>query len=201
MNHNIPNILTLVRILVIPIFVVVFYLPFPGAHVIAATIFALACLTDWLDGYLARSFKLATRLGAFLDPVADKVMVSVALLMIVGESQFQFVSAPTAIVTVPAAVLAIPAAIIVSREIVVSALREWMAEIGKRTSIAVSWLGKVKTFVQMLALIVLLYCGAATPAVFIAIGYALLYIAAVLTIWSMVIYLKTAWPDLREPQN
>lgn len=194
--YNLPNILTLVRILVIPIFVVVFYLPFSGSHLAASIIFTLACITDWLDGYLARSLKLSTRLGAFLDPVADKLMVSIALVMIVGESQFQYVSAPNSTVTIPAAVLVIPAAIIVSREIVVSALREWMAELGKRTSVAVSWLGKVKTVVQMLALIVLLYCGPSTNAIIIFLGYLLIYIAAILTIWSMVMYLKAAWPDL-----
>lgn len=193
---NLPNIISLLRILVIPIFVLIFYLPFPGAHLTAALIFTLASITDWLDGYLARSLKLSTRLGEFLDPVADKLMVSIALVMIVGESQFQYVSVPSNVVSIPAFALVIPAAIIVSREIVVSALREWMAEVGKRTSVAVSWLGKVKTVVQMLALIVLLYCGPATHAVIIFIGYVLLYFAAFLTIWSMVIYLKAAWPDL-----
>jgi len=193
---NLPNILTLVRILVIPIFVFIFYLPYSGAHLTASIIFACACATDWLDGYLARSLKLSTRLGAFLDPVADKLMVSIALVMIVGESQFQYVSGPNSIVTIPAAALVVPAAVIVSREIVVSALREWMAEIGKRTSVAVSWLGKVKTLVQMLALIVLLYCGPTTNSFIIFTGYLLIYLAAVLTIWSMVIYLKAAWPDL-----
>lgn len=193
---NLPNILTLIRILAIPVLVVVFYLPYWWAHVAASLIFTFASVTDWLDGYLARTLQLSTRLGAFLDPVADKLMVSIALVMIVGQSQFQFVSAPNSIVSIPAAVLAIPAAVIVSREIVVSALREWMAEIGKRTSVAVSWLGKVKTFVQMLALIVLLYCGPATNSFIIFIGYALLYVAAVLTMWSMVLYIKAAWPDL-----
>lgn len=193
---NLPNIISLLRILVIPFFVLVFYLPFPGAHLTAAVIFTIASITDWLDGYLARSLKLSTRLGEFLDPVADKLMVSIALVMIVGESQFQYVSVPSTVVSIPAFALVIPAAIIVSREIVVSALREWMAELGKRTSVAVSWLGKVKTVVQMLALIVLLYCGPATHAVIIFTGYILLYFAAFLTIWSMVIYLKAAWPDL-----
>jgi CDP-diacylglycerol--glycerol-3-phosphate 3-phosphatidyltransferase len=197
---NLPNILTLLRILVIPIFVVIFYLPFWWAHPVASIIFAAACITDWLDGYLARSLQLATKLGAFLDPVADKLMVSIALVMIVGEFQFQFVSVPSAVVNIPSAMLAIPAAIIVSREIVVSALREWMAELGKRTSVAVSWLGKVKTTVQMLALIVLIYCGPASHAVTIFIGYLLLYIAAFLTVWTMLIYLKAAWPDLSSSQ-
>lgn len=193
---HIPNLLTLFRIVILPVFVLVFYLPVSWAHTAAAIIFLLACITDWLDGYLARTLQVSTRLGAFLDPVADKLIVSIALVMIVGESQFQFISAPKAIVTVPAALLAIPAAVIVSREIVVSALREWMAELGKRTSVAVSWLGKVKTFVQMLALVVLLYCGPATHSAIIFIGYLLLYIAAILTMWSMVIYLKAAWPEL-----
>jgi CDP-diacylglycerol--glycerol-3-phosphate 3-phosphatidyltransferase len=195
-KKNLPNLLTLLRIVAIPVLVVVFYYPAWWAHLAASIIFTLAAITDWLDGYLARAFQVSTRLGAFLDPVADKLMVSVALVLIVGESQFQFVSAPNAILTIPAAALAVPAAIIVSREIVVSALREWMAEIGKRTSVAVSWLGKVKTAVQMLALIVLLACGPATHAGIILVGYILLYVAAVLTIWSMVLYLKAAWPDL-----
>lgn len=193
---NLPNILTLVRILIIPFFVAIFYLPFSSAHLIASLLFAAASITDWLDGYLARSMKLSTRLGAFLDPVADKLIVSIALVMIVGESQFQFVSVPNAVVSIPAILLVAPAAIIVSREIVVSALREWMAEIGKRRSVAVSWLGKVKTGVQMVALVVLLYCGPATSSIIIFLGYILLYIAAGLTLWSMVIYLKAAWPEL-----
>lgn len=196
MGKNLPNFLTLIRIVAIPIFVLVFYLPFSGAHLIAAIIFAMASLTDWLDGYLARSLKLTTRLGAFLDPVADKLIVSIALVMIVGEFQFQFISGPNSVITVPAAILTIPAAIIVAREVIVSALREWMAEIGKRMSVRVSHLGKVKTTVQMLALIVLLYCGPATHSIIIVLGYLLLYIAAFLTIWSMIIYLKAAWPDL-----
>jgi CDP-diacylglycerol--glycerol-3-phosphate 3-phosphatidyltransferase len=194
---NLPNILTLVRLFVIPILVVAFYLPFWWGHAAAAVIFILASITDWLDGYLARSWQQATKLGAFLDPVADKVMVSVALVMIVGESQFQFISAPNSVITVPSLVITVPAAVIVSREIIVSALREWMAELGNRTSVAVSHLGKVKTGVQMLALIVLLYCGPATSTLIIVVGFILLYLAAALTIWSMVIYLKAAWPDLR----
>jgi CDP-diacylglycerol--glycerol-3-phosphate 3-phosphatidyltransferase len=193
---NLPNILTLVRILVIPIFILVYYLPVLGGHTAAAIIFALACFTDWLDGYLARSLKQATKLGAFLDPVADKMMVSIALVMIVAERQFQFISTQTAIIAIPTAAIAIPAAIIVSREIVVSALREWMAELGKRTSVVVSQLGKIKTAVQMLALVVLIYCQPSTHVTIIILGYILLYAAAILTIWSMVIYLKAAWVEL-----
>jgi CDP-diacylglycerol---glycerol-3-phosphate 3-phosphatidyltransferase len=194
---NLPNILTMVRILVIPIFVLIFYLPISWGHTAAAIIFALACATDWLDGYLARSLKQATQFGAFLDPVADKLMVSIALVMIVAEAQFRFVSGKSAFFSIPTFVITIPAAIIVSREVIVSALREWMAEIGKRTSVVVSQLGKVKTTVQMLALIVLIYCDPTTSAFIILIGYILLYIAAILTMWSMVIYLKTAWPEFR----
>jgi CDP-diacylglycerol--glycerol-3-phosphate 3-phosphatidyltransferase len=123
---NIPNILTLVRILVIPFFVLAFYLPTSwGGHVIAAVIFASACITDWLDGYLARSLKLSTRFGAFLDPVADKMMVSIALVMIVAERQFQYLSTTNAVILIPSYIVTIPAAIIVSREIIVSSLRDW----------------------------------------------------------------------------
>lgn len=196
--NNLPNILTLIRIAVIPFLVFVFYLPVPWGHLAAAIIFALASFTDWLDGYLARSLKQSTKLGAFLDPVADKLMVSIALVLIVGEPQFQFITLPTGVYSIPIAVITIPAAIIVSREIVVSALREWMAELGKRTSIAVSHLGKVKTTLQMIALIILLYCNPKTNAFITIIGYVLLYVAAVLTIWSMVLYLKAAWPELKE---
>jgi len=195
--RNLPNILSFIRILTIPVFVLFFYLPFAGAHLTAAIIFALASITDWLDGYLARSLELTTKLGAFLDPVADKLIVSIALVMIVGESQFQFISGPHSVITVPSVFLTIPAAVIVGREVVVSALREWMAEIGKRISVRVSHLGKIKTAVQMLSLVVLLYCGPTTHFVIIALGYLLLYIAAILTIWSMVIYLRAAWPDLK----
>lgn len=190
---NWPNILTFVRILVIPLLVVFFYLPFWWAHLAAAIIFGAACFTDWLDGYLARYLKQSTKLGAFLDPVADKLMVSIALVLIVAEQTFQFVSVPTAVIYIPAAAITVPAAIIVARELIVSALREWMAEIGKRASVAVSSLGKIKTTIQMLALLILLYCDNTTSFTLIFVGYLLLYVAAVLTIWSMLIYLKAAW--------
>jgi CDP-diacylglycerol--glycerol-3-phosphate 3-phosphatidyltransferase len=195
---NIPNILTFFRILVIPFLVLVFYLPVSWSHLAAAILFALACITDWLDGYVARSLQLSTRLGAFLDPVADKLMVSVVLVLLVGEPQFQFISLSSIVYAMPVAVITIPAAIIVSREIIVSALREWMAEIGRRTSVSVSYLGKVKTTIQMIALTILLYCDAATNVVIVILGYILLYVSAVLTLWSMMIYLRTAWPALKE---
>lgn len=180
---NWPNILTFIRILVIPIFVLVFYLPFHFVHAVCAILFALACITDWLDGYLARMLQQTSSLGAFLDPVADKLLVAVALVLLVGESGMPY--------------LTIPAAIIIGREIVVSALREWMAELGKRSSVAVSLMGKIKTTMQMIALIVLLWYAPGVSATWLAVlGYVLIYIAAGLTLWSMLLYLRSALPDL-----
>jgi CDP-diacylglycerol---glycerol-3-phosphate 3-phosphatidyltransferase len=193
---NWPNALTLTRILAIPLLVIFFYLPVTWAHLAAAIIFAIASVTDWLDGYLARYLKQSTRLGAFLDPVADKLMVSIALILIVAEPIFHYVSIPKATLSMPTPLITIPAAIIVAREIVVSALREWMAEVGKRAKVAVSKLGKFKTTIQMLALTVLLYCDINTRPSILFLGYLLLYVAAVLTIWSMFIYLKAAWSQL-----
>ena len=179
---NIPNLLTIIRISAIPVFVVVFYLPFHWSHPAAAALFAVAALTDWLDGYIARQWHMTSPLGEFLDPVADKLIVAVALVLIVGEKSMPF--------------LAIPAAIIVGREIVISALREWMAEMGKRASVAVSFIGKFKTTIQMVAVAILLYYQPGTPGWIGAVGYILLYLAAGLTLWSMVMYLQTAWSDL-----
>lgn len=180
-SMNIPNIITSLRILLIPVFVLIFYLPFSWSRITAALVFALAGITDWIDGYLARTLSQTTKLGAFLDPVADKLLIATALVLIVGGSEIPY--------------LAIPAAVIVGREIVISALREWMAEIGKRTSVAVSFIGKFKTTIQIIAVLVLLihqphqyYLG--------IIGASCLYLAAFLTLWSMSLYLKTAWPDL-----
>ncbi|MDR3490729.1 MAG: CDP-diacylglycerol--glycerol-3-phosphate 3-phosphatidyltransferase [Gammaproteobacteria bacterium] len=194
---NLPNILSLGRIFVIPFLVLVFYLPVAWAHTAAAIIFALACLTDWLDGYLARSLKQATKFGAFLDPVADKMMVSIVLVLIAAEQQFQVVSWHANTYVIPAFVITLPAAIIVSREVIVSALREWMSEVGKRTSVAVSHLGKIKTTLQMISLIILLYCSPSVHPFFLILGYITLYAAAVLTIWTMVIYLKASWPEFK----
>jgi CDP-diacylglycerol--glycerol-3-phosphate 3-phosphatidyltransferase len=179
---TVPNILTLSRLLLVPVVVILYYLPVSWAHVSAAIIFTVAAFTDWLDGYLARNLKQMTKFGAFLDPVADKLMVAVTLVLIVGELRLPF--------------LAIPAAIIVGREIVVSALREWMAEMGKRTSIAVSMIAKIKTMAQMAALIILLLYRPGDHIVLQFLGSFLLYIAAILTLWSMIMYLKIAWPDL-----
>jgi len=178
---NLPTIITLFRIALIPLVILVFYLPFPGNHLIAAAIFSLACITDWLDGYLARKWNQISKFGAFLDPVADKLMVVVALVMIVGNPHLLYI--------------AVPAAIIIGRELVISALREWMAEIGKRASVSVSYIGKVKTTFQMLAIIGLLACDPSHPGILMFAGYVLLYIAALLTLWTMIVYLKAAWPN------
>lgn len=176
-----PNLLTLMRIVLIPIFVIVFYLPVTWAHAATAILFALASFTDWLDGYLARRLKQMSPFGAFLDPVADKLLVATSLLLLVGTRDINYIT--------------LPAIVIVGREIVISALREWMAEVGSRASITVSYIGKVKTTVQMFALVLLLafypessYWG--------MLGFFLLYVAAILTIWSMVIYIMIAWPQL-----
>lgn len=178
---GLPNLLTLMRILLIPVFIVVFYLPFSGAHAAAAIIFALASFTDWLDGYLARKLKQMSPFGAFLDPVADKLLVATSLLLLVGGKDIDYIT--------------LPAIVIVGREIVISALREWMAEVGSRASVTVSYIGKVKTAVQMLAL-VLLVAFYPTTSYWGVIGFILLYVAAILTIWSMVIYIMIAWPQL-----
>ncbi len=167
----------------IPVLVVVFYLfPQEWRYIASAFVFAVASITDWLDGYLARKLNQTTTFGAFLDPVADKLVVAVALVLLVEVHA--------------SAVLAIPALVIVGREIVVSALREWMAQYSKRRSVAVSLLGKIKTTFQMIAIIVLLAVGPDPGSPAVILGYVLLYAAAVLTIWSMFQYLKIAWPDL-----
>ena len=164
----------------IPVVVAVFYLPYEWRYLASAAIFALAGTTDWLDGYLARRLDQSTPFGAFLDPVADKLMVAVALTMLVHEHA--------------SVLLTLPAMIIIGREIVISALREWMAEIGSRASVAVSYIGKIKTTAQMVSIFMLLMVP---PGHLISqLGLGLLYIAAALTLWSMLLYLKAAWPDL-----
>jgi CDP-diacylglycerol--glycerol-3-phosphate 3-phosphatidyltransferase len=179
---SIPNFLTALRILMIPVMVLFYYLPFDGHLLAAAVVLAVASLTDWLDGYLARRLKQTTPFGAFLDPVADKLIVAVALVLL-AESH-------------TSALLTVPALVIVGREFVVSALREWMAEMGRKASVAVSNMGKVKTFVQMVALIFLLANEPTLDKPIVILGYVLLYAAAILTIWSMFIYLRIAWPLL-----
>ncbi|PCH52134.1 MAG: CDP-diacylglycerol--glycerol-3-phosphate 3-phosphatidyltransferase [Cellvibrionales bacterium] len=178
---NLPNQLTMLRVLVIPLLVIVFYLPWEWHYFASGALFGIAALTDLLDGYLARRLKLETPFGAFLDPVADKLIVAVALVLLLEQNA--------------SALFAIPAMVIIGREIVVSALREWMAELGSRTSVAVSHIGKVKTVMQMVSIVILLMFNPDTFPWFQYLGLVLLYIAAVLTLWSMVIYLKAAWPE------
>jgi len=191
MPYNLPNALTLLRIALIPVFAVVFYLPFAWANVAVTVIFAIAALTDWLDGFLARQLDQTSAFGAFLDPVADKLMVAVALVMLVDVNPTPFVGL----------ILALPAAVIIGREIVISALREWMAEIGERAQVAVSTIGKIKTTAQMVSLLLLLYREPLGQLPTVEIGLALLYLAAALTLWSMVIYLRAAWPTLTGPEG
>ena len=180
---NIPTFLTFIRIGLIPIFVLAYYLPVTWANIATTAIFVLAGVTDWFDGYLARRLNQTSAFGAFLDPVADKLMVAVALILLMQ--------------THPNAWMAVPAAIIIGREITVSALREWMAELGKRAHVAVSFLGKYKTALQILALILLLYHKPLLGLPTQLIGFALLYLAAGLTVWSMFVYLEPAWTVLR----
>lgn len=179
---TIPNLLTLLRILLIPVYVIFFYLPVTWSNEACATIFALAAFTDWLDGYLARRLGQYSPFGAFLDPVADKLMVAVALVLLVEAD--------------PTPALAIPAVIIIGREITISALREWMAELGARAQVAVSIIGKMKTAAQMSAIFLLIYRDSVWDLPIYTVGYVLLYVAATLTLWSMVLYLRAALPSI-----
>jgi CDP-diacylglycerol--glycerol-3-phosphate 3-phosphatidyltransferase len=179
MRLTIPNILTFIRLALIPVFVVVFYLPYEWSAVAAAMVFWVAGFTDWLDGLLARKLGQTSRFGAFLDPVADKVMVAAALILITEYYHSVWIT--------------IPAITMIGRELIISALREWMAEIGKRASVAVSWVGKVKTVSQMFALWVLIW---RYDDWMVWVGYVALYVATILTYWSMVQYLAAAKDDL-----
>ncbi|MGM0593009.1 MAG: CDP-diacylglycerol--glycerol-3-phosphate 3-phosphatidyltransferase [Pseudomonadota bacterium] len=191
MNLSIPNLLTLLRIALIPVFVLFFYLPMEGGNIITTAIFGLAAITDWLDGYLARKWQETSAFGAFLDPVADKLMVAAALLLIVDANPTDFAGFW----------LALPALVIIGREITISALREWMAELGASAAVAVSMLGKIKTTAQMTALVLLLFQTPLLGFPTVEVGVVLLYLAAVLTLWSMVLYLKAAWPILRSHEK
>jgi CDP-diacylglycerol--glycerol-3-phosphate 3-phosphatidyltransferase len=188
MRINLPTWLTLFRVALLPVMVLVFYLPFPGHNITAAIVFLLAAVTDWLDGYLARRMNLTSAFGAFLDPVADKLMVAVTLFLLVEAHRGGW----------PGVLMAVTAAVIVGREISVSALREWMAEIGMRATVKVAFIGKLKTVMQMVALVVLIvqHEKAAEALRLYHIGEALLVIAGVLTIWSGLSYLRAAWPIL-----
>jgi len=180
-TFNLPTTLTLFRVLLVPLVVVVMLVPFTGHYLVAASGFALATATDWLDGYLARRWDQATDFGAFLDPVADKLLVCSVVVMLVFAD--------------PRPVIALAATIIIGREITVSALREWMAELGQRGVVAVGAAGKYKTMIQMIAIVVMLSDLSARTWLY-QTGVLLLALAAVLTIWSMMQYLRAAWPQL-----
>jgi CDP-diacylglycerol--glycerol-3-phosphate 3-phosphatidyltransferase len=191
---QVANALTLARIIMIPMVVICFYLPVEWGKSAAAILFIAAAVTDSLDGYVARKFNQMSALGAFLDPVADKLMVAIALILLVSDEPlllrpFQFD---------PHLLITITAAIIVGREITVSALREWMAEMGARAKVAVSSMGKLKTIFQMTGLSMMLYRDDLLGLPVFELGVACLVTAAALTLWSMLAYLQAAWPELRK---
>jgi CDP-diacylglycerol--glycerol-3-phosphate 3-phosphatidyltransferase len=183
MQLNLPTGLTLLRIALIPVFVAVFFMSFRSANLLCAALFGLAALTDWLDGYLARRLDQTSAFGAFLDPVADKLMVAAALVLLVQ--------------AIPTPWMAVAAVIIIGREIAVSALREWMAQIGRQRRVAVSLIGKFKTTAQMVAVLLLLYREPVGFFPTLEVGLGLLLVAATLTLWSMGNYLIAAWPALQ----
>ncbi|NND64342.1 MAG: CDP-diacylglycerol--glycerol-3-phosphate 3-phosphatidyltransferase [Gammaproteobacteria bacterium] len=192
MFMSLPLLLTWLRIALIPLFVVMFYLdPFlvfarPGA----AMLFFIAGITDWLDGYFARKLNKNTKFGAFLDPVADKLLVVVALILLVSDAENGWRT-----------LMALCAVIIIGRELTISALREWMAEIGKRTKVKVTIIAKAKTTFQMIAIVFMLYKNPMGGLNMYVIGFILLAIATVLTVWSMWIYLRASWPEMSAQMN
>lgn len=188
MPLNLPNSLTLLRVLAIPLLLLIFFLPGEARSSWSAFIFALAGLTDLLDGWVARVTGQTTAFGAFLDPVADKLIVAVALVLLVARLESHLVT--------------IAACVVIGREIVVSALREWMAQLGRHASVAVNQIAKIKTTVQMVAITVLLWCSdSAVDSVWRWLGECLLLMAVVLTLWSMVVYLKVFWQTLTETDS
>lgn len=184
MKLTLPLFLTLMRVAVIPVVLVLFYIDLPYSRQVATVLYALAGITDWFDGWLARRWNQTSKFGAFLDPVADKLLVAVCLVMLLHAQ--------------PTGMLALMVAIIIGREITISALREWMAELGQRTSVAVSWIGKWKTAFQMTAIGMMIWQIETFGINWYELGYVLLFVAAALTIWSMVVYLRAAWPLMRE---
>lgn len=184
MKRNLPTWLTVLRIGMLPVLICVFYLGYDWSRPVSCFIFIIAGITDWLDGYLARLWNVESRFGAFLDPVADKLMVATALILIVEFDSSMW--------------LTIPAIVIIGREITISALREWMAEMGQRGKVKVGWLGKVKTTAQIIALSMLLYLHDLFGLPIYQIGMVALYIATALTIWSMIGYMRAAFFDVRD---
>ena len=180
MRLNLPNTLTSIRIIAIPLIVIAFFLPVSWSRPSAGILFAFAGVTDYLDGYLARRLGQTSPFGAFLDPVADKLIVATALVLLVQAD--------------PKWPLALVAAIIIGREITVSALREWMSQVGARSRVSVTFFAKWKTAVQIAGISLMLYRQPVAGIRVYLIGYVLLLVAAVLTLWSMVDYLRAAWP-------
>ena len=189
MHLTVPTMLTLLRIALVPVLVLFFYLPVAWSNLACVIIFVAAAITDIADGAIARSTGQTSRFGAFLDPVADKIMVSTALVLLVARQDAH------------QEVFAIAAAIIIGREITISALREWMSEIGESARVQVSWVGKLKTIFQMTAIGFLLYGEDLGWIPVLLIGELLLYTAAALTLWSMWNYLHSAWPAIRRTRE
>ncbi len=190
MPFNIPILLTWLRIILIPLLIAIYYVPDSwvvdvGRDLAAMLVFIVASVTDWLDGYLARRWNETSAFGAFLDPVADKLVVAAALIMLVQLGRLD----------------AIFAAIIIGREITISALREWMAQIGAHKSVAVSMVGKIKTAAQMVSIPMLLYHNPINGLDVQRVGTWLIYVASVLTLWSMGYYMRMAWPHLEEQKK
>jgi CDP-diacylglycerol--glycerol-3-phosphate 3-phosphatidyltransferase len=192
-SMNLPNLLTVIRFLMVPVFVLAYVLPLSWGHLLAAAIFALAGFTDWLDGYLARRLDQTTSFGAVFDPVADKLIVAAALVLLTADHANLW--------------LTLPAVVIVGRELAISGLREWMAEINRRGEVKVSWLGKLKTSFQFISIVLLLANHPPVRgdlftdfpdlySVWLLIAYSMIYTAAVLTLWSMALYIRAAWPAL-----
>ena len=206
MRLTLPLLLTILRVAAIPAVLVLFYVQFPHARQWACVLYGAACITDWFDGYLARRWGQTSKFGAFLDPVADKLMVAVCLIMLqhAHSSDLAYVAARTSsaalppLHNVPEALLALLVAIIIGREITISALREWMAELGGRAKVSVSWIGKVKTAFQMTSIGMMIWRDELWGIHWYSLGYWLLFVAAALTIWSMVMYLRAAWPLMRD---
>ena len=184
---NLPNVLTIARIVAVPLVVILFYWSHPWSNPLAASVFIAAAITDSLDGYLARRLGITTPLGEFMDPVADKLMVATALVLLVGHD-----TRPLIVVT---------AIVIIGREIAVSALREWMAQLGARAKVAVSGMGKLKTILQMTGLSMMMFRNDLWGMPIYATGVVLLVLAAGLTLWSMGSYMRAAWPELRRAPN
>ncbi len=180
---TLANFFTCLRVLLIPVFMAVYYADFTGHFLLSSAIFILACVTDWLDGHMARRMRQTSRFGAFLDPVADKLLVTITLVILAASYSTPWYT--------------IPAALIVAREVLVSALREWMAEHNERDIVAVGMMGKIKTTIQMLSLIILLATDTQGPPLIWISGLVMINLAAMLTLWSMAIYLHNAWPILK----